>query len=82
MFTPDHTLSRIRQHCDSVVDDGVAALQETLTTEGEGDNEEARDLLARAVSAANALRHSLDTFYDFNDFSSNGAEAKEQPCLG
>jgi hypothetical protein len=71
---PEQTLFSILQRCDSVIDDGVTALQFELTTEGEGDNEEARTMLTRAVSAANALRHHLDTFYDV---TGQGLEWKE-----
>jgi hypothetical protein len=78
LITPEGTLSHIRIRCDHAVDEGLSALQDDLPTEGEGDNQEARSLLTRAVNAANTLRHNLEQLYVFGI---DDADMKEQPYL-
>jgi len=72
---PDAVLCDIFIRSERAADDCWQALQASITTNGEGDNVEAREALTKAASAAQALRSHLQSRFDFI----NGmAEAKEE----
>jgi hypothetical protein len=73
---PDAVLCDIFLRSERAVDDCWQALQDSLTTDGEGDSTEAREALTKAASAARALHSHLESSFDF---SGEFATEKEQP---